>query len=54
MAGGQIPDEVLVEARLDSDGDPVTRPRSDPYGRQENVKMGTRGLHLVLSPRPEN
>jgi cytochrome c-type biogenesis protein CcmH len=54
MAGGQIPDEVLVEARLDSDGDPVTRPRSDPYARQENVKVGTRGLHLVLSPRPGN
>ena len=54
MAGGQVPDEVLVEARLDSDGDPITRPRSDPYGREENVKIGTRGLHLVLSPRPEN
>jgi tetratricopeptide (TPR) repeat protein len=54
MAGGQIPDEVLVEARLDSDGDPITRPPSDPYGRQENVKIGTQGLRLVLSPRPEN
>jgi cytochrome c-type biogenesis protein CcmH len=54
MAGGQIPDEVLVEARLDSDGDPVTRPPTDPYGRQENVKMGTRDLHLVLRPRAAN
>ena len=54
MAGGQVPDEVLVEARLDSDGDPITRPPSDPYGREENVKIGTRGLRLVLSPRPEN
>jgi tetratricopeptide (TPR) repeat protein len=54
MAGGQVPDDVLVEARLDSDGDPITRPRSDPYGREDHVKIGTRGLHLVLSPRPEN
>jgi cytochrome c-type biogenesis protein CcmH len=54
MAGGQVPDDVLVEARLDSDGDPITRPRSDPYGREDNVKIGTRGLRLVLSPRPEN
>ena len=54
MAGGQVPDDVLIEARLDSDGDPITRPRSDPYGREDHVKIGTRGLHLVLSPRPEN
>ncbi|HEU0107680.1 MAG TPA: tetratricopeptide repeat protein [Vicinamibacteria bacterium] len=54
MAGGQVPDDVLVEARLDSDGDPLTRPPSDPYGREDHVKIGTRGLHLVLSPRPQN
>jgi cytochrome c-type biogenesis protein CcmH len=53
MAGGQVPDDVLVEARLDSDGDPLTRPPSDPYGREDHVKIGTRGLHLVLSPRSE-
>jgi len=53
MAGGQVPDDVLVEARLDSDGDPMTRPPSDPYGREDHVKIGTRGLHLVLSPRSE-
>jgi cytochrome c-type biogenesis protein CcmH len=53
MAGGRVPDEVLLEARLDSDGDPLTRPRSDPYGREDHVKVGTRGLRLVLSPRPE-
>jgi cytochrome c-type biogenesis protein CcmH len=51
MAGGQVPDDVLVEARLDSDGDPITHPPSDPYGREDHVKIGTRGLHLVLSPR---
>jgi cytochrome c-type biogenesis protein CcmH len=53
MAGGQVPDDVLVEARLDTDGDPITRPPSDPYGREDHVKIGTRGLHLVLSPRSE-
>jgi cytochrome c-type biogenesis protein CcmH len=53
MAGGQVPDDVLVEARLDSDGDPITRPPTDPYGREDHVKIGTRDLHLVLSPRSE-
>jgi tetratricopeptide (TPR) repeat protein len=54
MRGDPLPDSVLVEARLDSDGDPITRPRSDPYGRQDDVKIGTRDLRLTLSPRPEN
>ena len=54
MRGDRLPDGVLVEARLDTDGDPITRPRSDPYGRQDDVKIGTRDLRLVLAPRPEN
>jgi tetratricopeptide (TPR) repeat protein len=54
MNGQPIPDGVLVEARLDTDGDPVTRPRSDPYGREDHVKIGTRDLRLVLRPRPES
>jgi hypothetical protein len=51
MNGEPIPDGVLVEARLDADGDPVTRPRSDPYGRQDYVKVGARDLRVVLKPR---
>lgn len=50
MRGDRIPDLVLVEARLDTDGDPITRPPSDPYGRQDDVRVGTRDLRLVLSP----
>lgn len=51
MSGEALPDSVLVEARLDGDGDPVTRPRSDPYGSVDRVPIGRTDLRLVLSPR---
>ncbi len=51
MTGAQIPDSVLIEIRLDTDGDLATRPRSDPYGRAENVRLGTRNLRVILAPR---
>ncbi len=53
MTGAQIPDSVLVEIRLDTDGDLATRPRSDPYGRAEDVPLGTRNLRVSLKPRSE-
>ena len=51
MTGAQIPDAVLVEIRLDTDGDLATRPPSDPYGRAEDVRLGTRNLRVALKPR---
>jgi cytochrome c-type biogenesis protein CcmH len=51
MTGGQIPDRVLVEARLDTDGDLSTRPSTDPYGRADDVGLGTRNLRIALAPR---
>ena len=51
MTGQPVPETVLVEARLDSDGDPVTRPRSDPYGRDDSVAMGSTGVQIVLKAR---
>ena len=48
MMGQPFPDSLLVEARLDADGDPTTRPPTDPKARQDDVKAGTTDLHLVL------
>lgn len=47
MAGEPLPAEARVEARADSDGDPMTRPASDPFAAQDGVKAGS-GVRLVL------
>jgi tetratricopeptide (TPR) repeat protein len=52
MLGGELPDTLLVEARLDSDGDAATRDPADPYARLDRVKKGSAGVSLVLeAPR---
>jgi len=48
MMGQPLPDSLLIEARLDSDGDPTTRPPSDPKARADRVKTGRNDVHLVL------
>lgn len=48
MMGQPFPDRLLIEARLDSDGDPTTRPPTDPKARLDGVKAGATGLRLVL------
>jgi tetratricopeptide (TPR) repeat protein len=53
MMGGELPDELLVEARLDRDGDAASRDPSDPLARRDRVKKGSSGVTLVLeAPRP--
>ena len=52
MTGEPLPDAVLVDARLDADGDPASRPPSDPRARVDSVALGTADLALVL--RREN
>jgi len=52
MTGDPLPAQLLVEARLDSDGDPTTRPPTDPRVREDFVKAGTADLRLVLR-RPD-
>lgn len=52
MTGEDLPDELLVEARIDSDGDPVTRPPTDPYGQADRVAVGARDVKIVLKRRP--
>lgn len=48
MMGQPLPDRLLIEARLDSDGDPTTRSPADPKARLDGVKAGRTDLHLVL------
>ena len=48
MLGQPFPDSLLIEARLDSDGDPTTRPPSDPKARADGVKTGRKDVRLVL------
>jgi tetratricopeptide (TPR) repeat protein len=48
MRGDALPKEVLLEARADSDGDPMTRSPQDPAARQDDVKIGTTDVRLVL------
>jgi cytochrome c-type biogenesis protein CcmH len=48
MTGDSLPEEVRVEARLDSDGDPSTRPPTDPRAGADPVPLGTSDLALVL------
>ena len=48
MTGDSLPDELQVEARLDSDGDPSTRPATDPGAREDLVPLGSQDLQLVL------
>lgn len=40
MMGQQLPASFRLEARLDTDGDPLTRPPSDPTASQEGVTPG--------------
>jgi tetratricopeptide (TPR) repeat protein len=48
MLGQPFPDSLLIEARLDSDGDPTTRPPTDPKARADGVKTGRKDVRLLL------
>lgn len=48
MMGQALPDQLLIEARLDEDGDPTTRSPSDPKARLDRVKVGRTDVQLVL------
>jgi cytochrome c-type biogenesis protein CcmH/NrfG len=41
MMGQPLPDKVRIEARLDSDGDAMTKPATDPAGAVDGVMVGT-------------
>lgn len=41
MMGQPLPPSFRLEARLDSDGDPMTRPTTDPAAAQNDVSVGS-------------
>jgi hypothetical protein len=48
MMGAELPPKLRIEARVDPDGDPLTRSPSDPAARLDGVATGARDLRLVL------
>ena len=48
MQGERLPDTLLLEARIDTDGDASTRGDADPRARLDDVKVGASGVRLVL------
>jgi cytochrome c-type biogenesis protein CcmH len=48
MMGQALPARARLEARVDSDGDPLTRDARDPAARLDDVAAGATGLRLVL------
>jgi cytochrome c-type biogenesis protein CcmH len=48
MTGGALPEAVLLEARLDDDGDAATRTPNDPKAKLDGIKVGAKGVKLVL------
>jgi hypothetical protein len=48
MAGEPLPDPLRIEARVDSDGNAMTRDPGDPTAVEDGVRRGATGLRLVL------
>jgi tetratricopeptide (TPR) repeat protein len=48
MMGQPLPDSMRIDVRADSDGDPMTRPDTDPKGFADNVAVGRTGVRLTL------
>lgn len=49
MGGQPLPDRVRVEARIDGDGNPMSRSADDPFGYAENVAIGTTDVKIVMT-----
>lgn len=52
MMGQALPDRLRVDARVDSDGDPITRDPADPAASADDVRLGATDLRLVLKRGP--
>ena len=50
MAGEGIPGLVRIDARVDRDGDPLTKNPQDPVASEENVRPGGGQILMVLAP----
>ncbi|MHB0969057.1 MAG: c-type cytochrome biogenesis protein CcmI/CycH [Thermoanaerobaculia bacterium] len=49
MGGQPLPDRVRVEARIDGDGNPMSRSADDPFGYAENVAIGATDVKIVMN-----
>lgn len=49
MGGQALPDRVRVEARIDGDGNPMSRSADDPSAFVDNVAVGTTDVKLVMT-----
>jgi len=52
MMGEELPETLRLEARLDSDGDAMSRDPADPVAIAEAVQRGSRDVRLVFVRRP--
>lgn len=50
MAGEGLPGLVRIDARIDRDGDPLSKDPQDPMASEENVRPGGGQVLLVLTP----
>jgi len=50
MAGESLPGLVRIDARIDSDGDPLTKDPNDPVADEDNVRPGGGQTLMVLGP----
>ncbi|MGK2857072.1 MAG: tetratricopeptide repeat protein [Thermoanaerobaculia bacterium] len=51
MMGQPLPESMLIEARVDLDGNPMTRDAGAPSGAADAVAAGTSGVKIDLSVR---
>lgn len=50
MAGESLPGLMRIDARIDPDGDPMSKSPSDPVAHEDNVRPGAGQILLVLTP----
>jgi tetratricopeptide (TPR) repeat protein len=48
MMGQPLPERMRIDARADADGDPMTRPATDPAGHADGVDLGRTGVRIRL------
>ena len=48
MMGQPLPERMRIDVRADSDGDPMTRPASDPAGYVDDVELGRTRVRIAL------